>query len=147
VSEPSVDMQESVERFRAVREQLEKDISPLATSVDGRRFSFQASLHGLRLQPGSYVVLDHGPERVLGQVVTLEMGRLQGPELAVAGAGGAAPLSHVVIRGAEGEGRVLSGGGSPFHDAAVLPATPDEVRDHLEKTAPQRAQLEVGDCC
>ena len=145
MSEPSVDMQESVERYRAVREQLERDILPLATSVDGRRFSYRASLHGLRLQPGSYVMLDQGPERRLGQVVTLELGRHQGPELTVAGGDGAAHRSQVVIRGAEGEGRVLSGDGSPFHDAAVRPATPDEVRDHLEETAPRRARLEVGE--
>ena len=50
-----------------------------------------------------------------------------------------------MIRGAEGEGRVLSGDGSPFHDATVRPATPDEVRDHLEETAPRRARLEIGE--
>jgi uncharacterized protein DUF87 len=50
-----------------------------------------------------------------------------------------------VIRGAEGEGRVLSGDGSSFHDATVRPATPDEVRDHLEDTAPRRARLETGE--
>ena len=32
----------------------------LATSVDGRRFTFQASLYGLQLQVGSYAVLDAG---------------------------------------------------------------------------------------
>ena len=50
-----------------------------------------------------------------------------------------------MIRGAEGEGRVLSGDGSSFHDATVRPATADEVRDHLEETAPRRARLEVGE--
>ena len=49
------DMRESLERYRAVRRQLEEEILPLATSVDGRRFSYQASLHELRLQAGSYV--------------------------------------------------------------------------------------------
>ena len=50
-----------------------------------------------------------------------------------------------MIRGADGEGRVLDGDGSSFHDATVRPATPDEVREHLEQTAPRRAQLEVGE--
>ena len=50
-----------------------------------------------------------------------------------------------MIRGAEGEGRVLDGDGSPFHDASVRPATADEVRAHLEETAPRRAQLEIGE--
>ena len=72
-------MRESLERYRAVRRQLEEEILPLATSVDGRRFSYQASLHGLGLQTGSYVVLEEGPERRLGQVVTLGVGRHQGP--------------------------------------------------------------------
>ena len=47
---------------------------PLATSVDGHRFTFQASLYGLQLQVGSYAVLDAGagvPR--LGQVLALEM--------------------------------------------------------------------------
>ncbi len=89
MSEAPVDMRESLDRYRAVRRQLEEEILPLATSVDGRRFSYQASLHGLRLQAGSYVVLEQGSERRLGQVVTLEVGRHQGPELAAADAGGA----------------------------------------------------------
>ena len=79
-------MRESLDRYRAVRRQLEEEILPLATSVDGRRFSYQASLHGLELQPGSYVVLEQGSDRRLGQVVTLEVGRHQGPELTAADA-------------------------------------------------------------
>ena len=50
-----------------------------------------------------------------------------------------------MIRGAEGEGRVLDGDGSSFHDATVRPATADEVSDHLEQTAARRARLEVGE--
>ena len=145
VSEPPVDLQESLDRYRGVRRQLEEGILPLATSVDGRSFSYQASLHGLQLQPGSYVVLEQGPDRRLGQVVTLEVARHKGPELAVADAGGAASRAQVVIRGAEGEGRVLDGDGSSFHDATVRPATPDEVRDHLDQTAARRARLQVGE--
>ena len=45
---------------------------PLATSVDGRQFAFQASLHQLQLQTGGYVVLeDEGGDRRLGQVLTM----------------------------------------------------------------------------
>jgi uncharacterized protein len=65
----------AAEDFRSLRRVLEKDVLPLATSIDGRRFSFQASLHGLELEPGSYVVLENGGEGRLGQVVTLEPGR------------------------------------------------------------------------
>ena len=145
MSESSVDMRKSLDRYRAVRRQLEEEMLSVATSIDGRHFSYQASLHGLQMQAGSYVVLEQGSDRRLGQVVTLEVGRHEGPELAATDGGGAAHRARVVIRGAEGEGVVLSGDGSPFHDATVRPATPDEVRDHLEETAPRRARLEVGE--
>jgi uncharacterized protein len=145
VSEAPVDLRESLDRYRTVRRRLEEEIPPLATSVDGRRFSYQASLHGLQLQPGSYVVLEQGAERRLGQVVTLDVGRHQGLELAAADDAGPALRAQVVIRRAEGEGRVLGGDGSPFHDAALRPATPDEVGVHLDESAPRRARLEIGE--
>ena len=145
MSEPPGDMRESLDRYRAVRRQLEEEILPLATSVDGRRFSYQASLHGLELQPGSYVVLEQGSDRRLGQVVTLEVAPAPGARARHGRRRRAARRAQVVIRGAEGEGRVLDGDGSSFHDATVRPATADEVRDHLEQTAPRRARLEVGE--
>src|SRR5580704_15960587 len=49
-----------LESFREARRDIEASVLPLATSVDGRRFSFQASLHGLELQAGGYAVLDDG---------------------------------------------------------------------------------------
>ena len=48
----------SVDEYRRVREELERGVLPLATSVDGRQFTFQASLHGLTLQTGGYVILE-----------------------------------------------------------------------------------------
>jgi len=145
VGDAPVEMQESLDRYRAVRRQLEERILPLATSVDGRRFSYQASLHGLELQAGSYVVLEQDDGRRLGQVVTLEVARHPAMELAAGEAGGADHRAQVVIRAAEGEGRILSGDGSPFHDATVRPATAGEVRDHLDETASRRARLVVGE--
>src|SRR5271169_705637 len=65
-----------LDTFREVRRNLEASVLPLATSVDGRRFSFQASLHGLQLQIGGYVVLEGGGMPRLGQVLTLELDRL-----------------------------------------------------------------------
>jgi hypothetical protein len=56
-----------------MRRTLEASILPLATSVDGRRFSFKASLHGLELQVGGYAVLEVGATR-LGQVLSQESG-------------------------------------------------------------------------
>ncbi len=48
---------------------------PLATSVDGRAFEFQASLHGLALRRGAYVVLEHDGGRRFGQITDLSSRR------------------------------------------------------------------------
>ncbi len=145
MSETPVDLRVSVDRYRAIRQQLEEEILPVATSVDGRRFSFQASLHGLAFQAGSYVVLEQGSLSRLGQVVTLEVGHNEGLELDAVASIGTAHRAQIMIRRAEGEGRVLSGDGASFHDAAVRPASAEEVREHLEQTAPRRARLEIGE--
>jgi uncharacterized protein len=50
-------LEDRLEAFRADRLELERSVLPLATSVDGRRFTFQASAHDLELQVGGYVVL------------------------------------------------------------------------------------------
>ncbi|HEX3188365.1 MAG TPA: hypothetical protein VHS30_01065 [Streptosporangiaceae bacterium] len=50
-TEMGIDRQ--LETFRAARRDIEASVLPLATSVDGRRFTFQASLYGLQLQVGS----------------------------------------------------------------------------------------------
>ena len=47
------DVQASLEEYREAREALEAAVLPIAASVDGRRFNFQVSLHGLELEPGS----------------------------------------------------------------------------------------------
>ncbi len=70
-----------LESFRELRRNAEASVLPLATSVDGRRFSFQASLYGLELQAGGYVVLEGNGSLRLGQVLTLELDRQRGTEL------------------------------------------------------------------
>ena len=51
-----------------------------------------------------------------------------------------------MIRGAQGEGRVLERRRRVVPRRRPCgPATPDEVRDHLEETAPRRARLEIGE--
>jgi hypothetical protein len=45
------DVNASLEKYRGMREALEAPLLPLATSVDGRRFDFQGSIHGLDLEP------------------------------------------------------------------------------------------------
>src|SRR6478609_1945727 len=100
------------------REVLERSIRPLATSVDGRQFAFQASLHGLDLQTGGYVVVDSPGETCIGQILTMR------PDTgSVAEVGGDSAQASRQVRLARGEGIILDGGGHTFHDALVRPAT------------------------
>jgi uncharacterized protein len=144
-----VTSQEGIEgrlnEYRNLRRDLERAVLPLATSVDGRRFTFQASLHDLTLQAGGYVVLENGIEPKLGQVITLESASREGPDLAVSLGEDVSAHSRIVLRYAQGEGVLLDGGGAPFHDAAARPAEPDEVAAWLEQTRPRRAGLDVGE--
>jgi hypothetical protein len=120
-----------------MREALEASILPLATSVDGRRFQYQASLHGLELEAGGYVALDAGGRTRLGQLLSLEMQQQETGALDRPG--------HILIRIARGDGTLLAGGSGPFHDAMVRRATPAEVRRWLEATRPDHARLDVGE--
>ncbi|HEU0024840.1 MAG TPA: ATP-binding protein [Thermoleophilaceae bacterium] len=126
-----------LEEYRGLREALETSIRPLATSVDGRRFEYQASLHGLELEAGGYVTIDSGEETRLGQVLSLHM---EQHETAVLDRPGS-----ILIRVARGHGAMLEGAGRPFHDALVRPAAADEVSAWLERTRSESARLEVGE--
>jgi DNA helicase HerA-like ATPase len=130
------DVGAALAEYRDVREQLERSILPLATSVDGRRFTFQTSLHDLELEAGAYVVLERDGGERLGQLLSLEFGSddAAGPD-----------LPRVRIRFGRGEGTVLDGDGRPFHDASVRPALPREVAAWLDRTRPDRASLPVGE--
>jgi uncharacterized protein len=130
------DVQASLEEYRGVREMLERAVLPLATSVDGRRFRFQTTLHGLELEAGGYVTLDERGSPRLGQVLSLELHSED-----ATGPG----LPHVRIRVGRGEGVVLEGDGRPFHDAVVRTARPEEVGAWLDRTRPKRPALEVGE--
>jgi DNA helicase HerA-like ATPase len=139
-------MEQPLERFRAVRRELEAAVLPLATSIDGRRFSFQASLHHLELRLGGYVVLEYDGRERLGQILTLDLDQREGTELDLPGdAAGPAVRTQVVIRHARGEGKVLDGDGTPMHDATLRPAASHEVRAWLSRAAPRRAALEIGE--
>jgi uncharacterized protein len=129
-------VQASLEEYRGVREALERAVLPLATSVDGRRFSFQTTLHGLELEAGGYVTLESDGATRLGQVLSLE---LESQDATGPG------LPQVRIRAGRGEGVVLDGDERPFHDALVQPADPDEVGAWLDRVRPARGVLEVGE--
>ena len=135
-----------VESFREARRNLEASVLPLATSVDGRRFSFQASLHGLQLQIGGYVVLEGDGIRRFGQVFTLELDRLSTELMLPTHAGGAPEnRTEVPIRYASGEGTILEGDSAPFHDARIRIATGPEVQAWLQRSARRYAKLGLGE--
>jgi len=140
-------LDERLARFRSLRRDLEAAVLPLATSIDGRRFSFQASLHGLELRLGGYVVLDGGGIGRLGQILSLELAQRDGTELDLPGdaEGAVGVRTQVTIRHARGEGRILEGDGRPIHDAALRPAAADEVRVWLDRSRPGRAALPIGE--
>jgi uncharacterized protein len=125
-----------LEEYRGIRAALETAVLPLATSVDGQRFTFQVSLHGLELEPGGYVTIEGGGSTRLGQLLSLE---LRHQDTTAPG------LGEVRMRAGGGEGVVLDGDGRPFHDAVVRRASPDEVGAWLEATRPDGAQLDVGE--
>ena len=114
-------LDDRLEAFRANRRELEAAILPLATSLDGRQFSFQASLHDLELQAGGYVVLEsegHGAARPDGEPAARACRRWRTPT---------ARRSRSGTRRARA--RCSTGPDRPFHDAMLRAATPDEVRD------------------
>ncbi|HET8950761.1 MAG TPA: hypothetical protein VFN44_09630, partial [Solirubrobacteraceae bacterium] len=135
-----------LERFRAVRRSLEEAVLPLATSLDGRRFTFQASLHGLELQLGGYVVIEQGERREFGQVLDLSLEHASGTELDLPSddPGSLGLKTGVTLRLARGEGAVIEGDGAPFHDAMLRPATAEEVRAWTGRLR-RKAVLDVGE--
>lgn len=131
---------ERLTAYRQVREQLERHILPLATSVDGQTFELQASLHDLALRRGGYVVLERHDRRRLGQVTDLTAAAVTADSAGLPGPGGS-----IRLRLASGTGTLLETDGEPFHDAAVRPATPAEVGEWFVRVRPRRAGLTIGD--
>jgi DNA helicase HerA-like ATPase len=137
---------EHLAEYRALRAELEASVLPLATSVDGRTFEFQASLHELGLPPGGYAMLEHATGDRLAQVLSVGLQRVDAAEIGWEGTGGGPGVrSRLVLRAASGQGTVLSGDGMPFHDAAVRPAKPAEVEAWMGEVPSPRAQLPVGE--
>lgn len=136
-----------LESFRAARREVEESVLPLATSVDGRRFSFQASLHGLELQAGGYAVLDDDGTRRLGQVLSVELHQQLAGELTLpaSGTGGPEARTEMRVRYARGEGIVVDGGTAPFHDALIHPAAGSDVRAWQQRETGPHARLALGE--
>jgi hypothetical protein len=139
------DVADHLSEYRALRAQLEDAILPLATSVDGRSFEFQAPLHGNALPPGGYAMLEHPTGARLGQVLSVQLDRVDAAEVGwESGGSGPGIRSKLVLRSARGQGAVLSGDGAPFHDAMVRPATSAEVAAWANEAQPQEGRLPVG---
>ena len=129
--------------YRILRRDIETNVLPLASSVDGRSFTLQAPVEALRLRVGGYVALDSPGASRLGQVLSLSVVNADAGEL---GWSGETTMStRVRIRLVQGEGVVLDGPPDPFHDVGVRPAEPDEVRAWLHAAAPERAVLRAGE--
>jgi DNA helicase HerA-like ATPase len=135
-----------VDTFRALRAEIEASVLPLATSVDGRAFTFQAGVNGLALRLGGYAMLEGDGERSLAQVRSLG---LVDADVGEVGFGGGSDddidiRARMPIRLARGDGVLLDRGVAPFHDRLARPATAAEVRAWLETAAPRHARLAVG---
>jgi len=136
-----------LDSFSEMRRNLESSVLPLATSVDGRRFSLQTSLYGLQLQAGGYVVLEGDGVSRLGRVLTLELDRELSTELTLSARTGDArdTLGQVQIRYARGEGIIVEGDSAPFHDVLVRVATGPEVQAWLRRSQRPYATLRLGE--
>lgn len=139
---------ERIAAYRSLREQLEAAVLPLAGSLDGRRFTLQASLDGLQLTPGGYVAFDtrDGGTR-LGLLESLELVREEAAELSlpVDPSVASGVSTRVVVRSARGEGRLLGTDATPFHDALARPAGAEEVAAWLGERGRPKAPLTVGE--
>ena len=125
----------------ATRRELETAVAAVASSVDGRRFTFQCSIHDLALRPGGYVTIGGR----LGQVHAVEAAWVEGPELAAAVAEEAGDVAHLRIALARGHGIVLDDDPRPFHEAPIVDADAAAVASWLDHVRPGRAALDVGE--
>ncbi len=131
-------VRDQISAYRHARREFEQAVLPLATSVDGRLFRFQASLYDLPYRAGGYVVLEgNDGGGGLGQILTVG---LEVTDARATHTGGT-----MLLRSAGGDGIMLNGDFRPFHDAPMRPADPAEVRRWLATIRPPRATLEIGE--
>ncbi|HEX6075155.1 MAG TPA: ATP-binding protein [Micromonosporaceae bacterium] len=131
---------ERLDSYRRAREQVERAILPLATSVDGVSFDVQASLHRLALRRGGYVILHGDGQQRLGQITDLRVDSERAASEGLAGTG-----SSILVRLVRGSGVLLDTDGCPFHDASVRPAESHEVATWFARSRPPRAGLNIGE--
>jgi DNA helicase HerA-like ATPase len=132
----SNDALQRIEAFRDLRRTVEGAVLSQATSVDGRRFTFQARVDDRGLRLGGYVVIEGPDNAQLGQILGLE---LDSAEVETG-----TDVGRIPVRAIRGKGTVLDPGATPFHDAPLRPATSAEVAAS-RVSAPGRAQVPVGE--
>jgi uncharacterized protein len=135
-------LDEQLAEYRRTREGIERQILPLGTAIDGLSFEFQASLHGLELRRGGYVVIESEGRSVLGQITDLAATSVN---VGDGTAGTAGTQSTIRIQAAQGSGTLIAGDERPFHDGRIRPATSEEVAKQLSTPDPRRAGLTVGE--
>ena len=130
------EVQAALAQYRDVREQIEAAILPLATSVDGRRFNYQASLHGLELEAGGYVTIETaaGPARAAPVARVRQRRRHRRRRL---------PQVRDPFR--PRRGRRAGGRGRPFHDARCGRRGRTRSRPGSSGARPRRARSPVGE--
>src|SRR4051812_7386429 len=134
-----------LETYRSLRRELEDAVLPLAGSLDGRRFTFQASVHGAQVQLGGYVRIQASDRARLAQVTSLRTETQPGPVVELAmDASSQAGRVEVRFRAARGDGVVLDDSG-PFTDASFAGAEPADVEAWLAGVAARGARLQVGE--
>jgi uncharacterized protein len=136
----TIGLTERLASYRETRDVLEHSVLPLGTSVDGRSFTFQASLHELELRRGGYVTLATRQGPRVGLVTDVRAGAV------TASSGG--ELGDAVVRLALGDGVLLDSSESPFHDASIRPASTEEVArwatEDVADARQGRAGLPIG---
>ena len=133
-------VRDQFERYRDLRGRIERNTLPLATSVDGSAFEFQASLHGLELKRGAYVVLEHEDGNRFGQITELDEQQRPGRRRV----GSRRDDEHPRPPG--GRQRVAPRPRRPLPRRARPPGTPDEVGAWLDGTRRRdRASLVIGE--
>jgi uncharacterized protein len=134
-----------LETYRSLRREIEDSVLPLAGSLDGRRFTFQASIHGHQVQLGGYVRIHAGDRVRLGQVTSLHTETQPGPVVELAmDADAQAGRVEVRFRAARGDGVVLDDS-EPFTDAHFERAAPADVETWLGGVPARGARLPVGE--
>jgi len=125
------------------RQRLEAEVAAAARSLNGRAFEFEAPVDR-PLEAGSYVTIAAPSRALLGQVIESRLELREGPEVESATDAATRYRTRVRYYAVAGRGRVLEIG-EPLNDAPVRAAEPGEVGAWLDRTAPARARLTIGE--